>query len=81
MIASNVPGTASTPLSDLMTPEEAARHLGVSSRTLATWRSTGRHGLPYIKVGARVRYRRQDLDAWLSSRMQEHTGQGLGVML
>ncbi len=64
-----------SPLVDLLTPEDAAQHLGVSARTLATWRSTGRHALPYVKVGARVRYRRTDLDAWLSSRMHEHTGQ------
>lgn len=79
MIASKALGATSPHLSDLLTPEEAALHLGVSSRTLATWRSTGRHGLPYIKVGARVRYRRQDLDTWLTSRMQEHTGQSWGV--
>lgn len=60
---------------DLFTPEEAATYLGCSSKTLATWRSTGRHALPFIKVGARVRYRRQDLDQWLASRMCEHTGQ------
>ncbi|WP_110651694.1 helix-turn-helix domain-containing protein [Salinicola peritrichatus] len=64
-----------SPLVDLLTPEDAAQHLGVSAHTLATWRSTGRHALPYVKVGARVRYRRTDLDAWLNSRMHEHTGQ------
>lgn len=74
---------AATPtlISELLTPEEAALHLGVSSRTLATWRSTGRHALPYVKVGARVRYRRQDLDTWLTSRMHEHTGQALRITL
>ncbi|PCF95138.1 helix-turn-helix domain-containing protein [Vreelandella nigrificans] len=59
----------------LLTTNEAAPYLGVSPRTLETWRSTGRHGVRYIKVGSRVRYRLRDLDEWLASRMQEHTGQ------
>lgn len=67
--------------SDLLTPEEAATYLGCSAKTLATWRSTGRHTLRFLKVGARVRYRRQDLDDWLVTRMQEHTGQAMGVRL
>ncbi|XKE45718.1 helix-turn-helix domain-containing protein [Halomonas organivorans] len=53
---------------ELLTPEETALYLGVSSRTLATWRSTGRHNLPFIKVGSRVRYKRGDLEAWVSRR-------------
>lgn len=61
-------------LQELSSPKAAAAYLGVSDRTLATWRCTGRHSLPYVKVGGRVRYRRQDLEAWVSSRTQEHTG-------
>ncbi|WP_136066367.1 helix-turn-helix domain-containing protein [Modicisalibacter radicis] len=75
----NLTSTQALPsLADLLTPEEAALQLGVSSRTLATWRSTGRHALPYVKVGSRVRYRRQDLNSWLYSRMHEHTGCPVG---
>lgn len=62
----------------LLTTEEAAAYIGLSARTLSTWRSTGRHGLRYIKVGSRVRYRVEDLDEWLASRCQEHTGQAMG---
>ncbi|HAA44152.1 MAG: hypothetical protein XD36_2435 [Halomonas sp. 54_146] len=74
MNASNLFPQPTAPLSELLTPDEAANYLGVSARTLATWRSTGRHALPFIKVGSRCRYRRQDLEAWLNSRMHEHTG-------
>lgn len=61
----------------LFTTDEAGAYLGISPRTLATWRSTGRHNVRYIKVGTRVRYRLCDLDEWLTSRMQEHTGQSM----
>ncbi|WP_318656998.1 helix-turn-helix domain-containing protein [Pseudomonas aeruginosa] len=52
----------------LLTPERAAQMLGLSVKTLATWRSTGRHALPFIRCGARIRYRRSDLAAWLQER-------------
>lgn len=64
----------------LLSPEQAAQHMGLSVKTLATWRSTGRHALPFIRCGSRIRYRRADLDAWLASR--QHTGtaaQGVAV--
>lgn len=57
---------------DLLTPDQVATALGLSHRTLAAWRSNRRNPLPYVKVGSRVRYRRQDVAAWLES--QTHTG-------
>lgn len=50
---------------DLLTPEQVAGVLGLSPRTLAAWRSSRRSDLPWIKVGARIRYRRGDVVAWL----------------
>lgn len=50
---------------DLLTPEQVAGVLGLSPRTLAAWRSSRRSELPWIKVGARIRYRRCDVIAWL----------------
>lgn len=65
----------SSPLSaaDLFTPEQVAAALGVSHRTLAAWRSTRRNPLPYVKVGRLVRYRRQDVTAWLESQLHTTT--------
>lgn len=54
--------------SELLTPREVARMLGVSIQTLAVWRCERRYELPYVKVGACVRYRRGDLDAFLEQR-------------
>lgn len=55
---------------DLWTPARAARELGVSVRTLAAWRSSGRNNLPYVKVGRLVRYRRHDVRTWLESHLR-----------
>lgn len=52
---------------DRMTPQEAAAYLGIKPATLASWRSSGRRKIPYLKIGRRVVYRRSDLDAWLSA--------------
>jgi excisionase family DNA binding protein len=52
----------------LLTPAEAAEYLGVQPQTLAAWRSSGRHGLPYVRVGSAIRYRLADLEGWLSRR-------------
>lgn len=49
-------------------PEDAvANELGVSARTLQSWRVIG-GGPRFIKVGRSVRYRRRDLDAYLEAR-------------
>lgn len=52
----------------LMSPEEAAIYLGTSPNTLACWRSSGRYGLPFIKIGRMVKYRESDLQAFIEKR-------------
>jgi excisionase family DNA binding protein len=47
--------------------EEVGEMLGLSTQTLAKWRSEGR-GPTYIKVGDRVRYSETDVQAWLDSQ-------------
>ncbi len=36
------------------------------------------NGIPFIKVGRLVRYRRSDLEAWLESRTLNNRGKGVG---
>lgn len=55
--------------SGLLTPEQAAAHLGIKPQTLAVWRNTNRRKLPYVKVGSSVRYRRQDLEQFIESNL------------
>ena len=54
---------------DFLNETEAADYLEVKPHTLATWRTTGRYSLPFVKIGSKVRYRREALDAWLKSRI------------
>jgi len=54
--------------SPLYSPEQAAAYLGLSKNTLAVWRCLQRYPLTYIRVGRRIKYRREDLDAFLASR-------------
>jgi excisionase family DNA binding protein len=52
----------------LLTRKEAAHYLGVTESTLAVWACTKRYNLTYVKVGRLVKYRRADLDAFISRR-------------
>ena len=58
----------------LRTAAEAADYLGVREQTLAVWRSTGRYGLAFIKVGRLIKYRQSDLDAFLEKNTATQTG-------
>lgn len=53
---------------ELLSEREAAETLCLAPNTLQVWRSTGRYGLPFIKIGSKVRYRREDLQRWLEDR-------------
>lgn len=53
---------------ELFDTEPAANYLGIKGHTLEVWRTTGRYGLPFVRVGRRVKYRRADLDRFLESR-------------
>lgn len=52
----------------LMTVSQAAEYLGVTTNTLSTWRSRKRYGIPFIRVGGAIRYRREHLDKWIEQR-------------
>ncbi|OSM04456.1 helix-turn-helix domain-containing protein [Magnetofaba australis] len=56
----------------LITPQEAARILGVEATTLGNWRHTKRYALPYVKVGRKVMYRTADVEKFIESRYVTH---------
>jgi hypothetical protein len=66
---------ANLPDDSRLTPTQTAQILNVSKDTLQIWRSTGRHNLPYVKVGGRVNYRVGDIRDWLTRRSRTHTGE------
>lgn len=54
----------------LLNEQQAAKALTVSVATMRRWRLL-RQGPKYLKIGASVRYRPADLEAWLDSRTVE----------
>ena len=57
--------------------KQAAAYLTVSPGTLAHMRVTG-DGPRYARVGRRVIYALEDLDAWVEERKQRFTGETPG---
>ncbi|NEK94146.1 helix-turn-helix domain-containing protein [Modestobacter muralis] len=53
----------------LLTTEDVALILVMSPGTLRNWRTAGR-GPRALKVGAQVRYRRADVDAWIAAQTE-----------
>ena len=51
-----------------MLREEAAAYLCLSPKTLAKWACTKEVELPYFKIGGRVLYDIDDLNAWVEAR-------------
>jgi hypothetical protein len=56
----------------VLPPSEAARFCGLAPSTLAKLRLAG-NGPVYCKLGRRVVYRRDDLTAWLETRIAHDT--------
>jgi predicted site-specific integrase-resolvase len=54
---------------DLLETVHAADALGLSPRTLEGWRRRG-EGPPYLKIGRRVKYRPEDIEAFKATRLQ-----------
>ena len=50
----------------LMDQKTAAAYLGTTVGSLNVWRATGKHKIPYIRWGHCIRYRKEDLDAWIN---------------
>lgn len=54
----------------LLTKQQAAEALAVSTATLDRWHREGK-GPCRLKVGRGVRYRARDLDAWMNDFVKE----------
>lgn len=52
-------------MSELMTTQELAQELKFSARTIRQWAQQGR--LPAIRIGGQLRFRRRDIESWLSN--------------
>ena len=54
--------------SPVMDTLDAANYVGLAEATLESDRCTGRIGIPFIRLGRRVKYRRVDLDDFLAKK-------------
>jgi predicted DNA-binding transcriptional regulator AlpA len=61
-------------MSPLLTQREAASILRLSERTLERFRFTGA-GPKFVRLGASVRYRVADLEAWVTARVVGSTSE------
>ena len=57
----------------MATPADVADYLQVPVKTLYQWRYQGKGPRAY-RVGRHLRYRWEDVEAWLASRAGERTG-------
>jgi hypothetical protein len=65
-------GTTSSPtvtLDELLTPHETADYVGTTEAVLAQDRYLGR-GLPYCRIGRRIRYRAKDIREYLDANTE-----------
>lgn len=69
-VASTSPGLDHS--TGLLTEREAARLLGLSMKTLARWRSSGRRGPRFIKLGAKaIRYDPAELRRFIEKGLRD----------
>ena len=67
-----LPGNLDRPHA-ILTTDEAAKQLRVSPKTMAYWRQTG-DGPAFMRLGSRtVRYRADDLAAYMDGRRRHNT--------
>lgn len=56
---------------DLLNTKDAADYLGLATSTLEKWRTNEpRIGPPIVRLGAQVRYRKTDLDAFVERSVE-----------
>ena len=63
--------TPSQALEALLNPTEVSHYLGVPIGTLANWRYQG-CGPAFLRVGRHVRYRSEDLTAWVEAQLVDN---------
>ena len=65
--------TITVDLRVLLKPAEAAKAIGLSKKTLASWRSSGLNDLKHVRIGSRILYRQCDVEAFVQSRIRKST--------
>lgn len=53
----------------LLSRNAAAAALGVKPQTLASWATSGRYSLPFVKIGSRAMYRLADIENFIAEHL------------
>ena len=53
----------------LLRPQQVAHILGVTIQTLAQWRCSKRYSLPWVRVGRSIKYRPEDVEAFIEANL------------
>lgn len=61
----------------MLDTKASAEYLGLSPNTLSRWRWSG-DGPVFVKLGNAVRYRIEDLDAFIAGGVRKHTSSRAG---
>jgi helix-turn-helix protein len=61
------PESKSPIISQLLTPTEVAAALHSTTGTLAVWRCTRRKALPFVRLGRKILYRSEDVQAFIAT--------------
>jgi hypothetical protein len=59
-------------VTELMTQDEVAALFDITVPVLANWRCVGK-GPRYVKLGGRVKYRKSDVEAFISASVRQST--------
>lgn len=60
-------------IEELYTTKQVAKVLGFAPKTLSNQRILGT-GLPFIKIGNAVRYKKSDIETFIEENTHDHTG-------
>ena len=63
-----------TLISELLTPKEAAAKLHTTYGTLAVWRCTRRKPLRFVRMGRKIFYKVEDVQAFIDSQIDPGDG-------
>lgn len=66
--------TATAPMPERLSFNEAAAFLGISPKTLNAWNVKGRPHVPGYKIGRKRVYDRAELSAWMEKRRTQGGG-------
>lgn len=60
---------------DLLSAKQAAAVLGLSFKTLANWRVSGKHPLKYCRIGGAIRYLYSDVQSFADGNKRTSTSE------